>query len=59
MGNDSLIYAAFGNHPHTCNELLLYRPDVTHSNEDGETAFTMAVKNNSCLGENGMGLKRD
>ena len=38
----ALIYAAAGNHPHTCNELLVYRPDVTHSNEDGETAFQAA-----------------
>lgn len=51
LGNDALIYAAAGNHPHTCNELLAYRPDVTHSNEDGETAFTMAVRNSSSLGK--------
>lgn len=56
MGNDSLIYAAAGNHPHTCNELLVYRPDVTHSNEDGETAFTIAVRNNSYLGEDWDGM---
>lgn len=44
------MYAAAGNHPHTCNELLANNPNIMDSNEDGETAFTLAVQNNANLG---------
>lgn len=50
MGNTALMYAAAGNHPHTCNELLANNPNIMDSNEDGETAFTLAVQNNANLG---------
>lgn len=50
-GNSAIMYAAAGNHPHTCNEILTFKPSLTRMNEDGETAYSLAVKNNSNLGE--------
>lgn len=45
------MYAAKGNHPHCCNELLLREADVTMSNLNDDTAYTLAVDNKSTLGE--------
>lgn len=45
------MYAAAGNHPHTCNEILTHKPSITHSNEDGDTAYILAIKNNSHLAQ--------
>lgn len=50
MGNTALMYAANGNHPHSCNELLLNGADVTVENLNDQTAFSLAVKNESSLG---------
>lgn len=51
IGNTALMYAAFGNHPHTCNEILAYEPSITDSNENGDTAYSIAVANNSNLAQ--------
>lgn len=51
VGNTALMYAAAGNHPHTCNELLSFHPDLTVSNEDGETAYNLAVRNRCNLSQ--------
>ncbi|XP_055544881.1 DNA-binding protein RFXANK [Wyeomyia smithii] len=51
VGNTPLMYAAAGNHPHTCNELLSRGANFTDSNEDGETAYSLAVKNQACLSQ--------
>jgi ankyrin repeat family A protein 2 len=51
LGNTSLMYSAAGNHPHTCNEILLYQPNITVTNEDGETAYSLAIENNAHLGK--------
>lgn len=45
------MYAAAGNHPHTCNELLTLNLDLTESNEMGDTAYSLAVQNNSTLAQ--------
>lgn len=50
IGNTSLMYAAAGNHPHTTNEILGFNPNLFETNEDDETAYSLAVKNNSNLG---------
>lgn len=50
-GNTALMYAAAGNHPHTSHEILGFNPCITHENEDGETAYTLAVRNNSNLAQ--------
>lgn len=44
------MYAARGNHPHCCNELLLRDADVTMTNLNDDTAFSLAVNNKSLLG---------
>lgn len=44
------MYAAKGNHPHCCNELLLRDADVTLVNLNDDTAFNLAVDNHSNLG---------
>lgn len=51
MGNTALMYAAAGNHPHTSNELLSHHLNVTTVNENGDTAYSLAVKNNSYLSQ--------
>lgn len=51
IGNSALMYAAFGNHPHCCNELLLRGADVTITNLNDDTAFSLACDNNSSLGK--------
>lgn len=51
IGNTALMYAAAGNHPHTCNELLAYNIKLTTSNENGDTAYSLAVQNNSHLAQ--------
>lgn len=43
------MYAAAGNHPHTTNEILGFNPNLFDTNEDDETAYSLAVKNNSNL----------
>lgn len=45
------MYAAAGNYPHTCNEILGYNPDIFQTNEMEETAYSLAVKNNSNLAQ--------
>lgn len=45
------MYAAYGNHPHCCNELLLRGADVTATNMFDDTAFSLACDNNSNLGK--------
>ncbi|XP_067620242.1 DNA-binding protein RFXANK isoform X3 [Eurosta solidaginis] len=49
VGNTALMYAAAGNHPHTCNELLAKDPDMTASNENGDTAYSLAIENGAIL----------
>lgn len=51
VGNTALMYAAYGNHPHCCNELLLRGADVTATNMFDDTAFSLACDNNSNLGK--------
>ncbi|XP_055589634.1 DNA-binding protein RFXANK [Uranotaenia lowii] len=51
VGNTALMYAAAGNHPHTCNELLGKGANFIDTNEDGETAYSLAVKNQSNLAQ--------
>ncbi|XP_017482739.1 PREDICTED: DNA-binding protein RFXANK-like [Rhagoletis zephyria] len=51
VGNTALMYAAAGNHPHTCNELLAKDPDMTASNENGDTAYSLAVENGAVLAQ--------
>ncbi|XP_058815705.1 DNA-binding protein RFXANK-like [Topomyia yanbarensis] len=51
IGNTALMYAAAGNHPHTCNELLSRCAKFTDSNEEGETAYSLAVKNQAGLSQ--------
>uniref|UniRef100_A0A182JF29 Uncharacterized protein n=1 Tax=Anopheles atroparvus TaxID=41427 RepID=A0A182JF29_ANOAO len=51
VGNTALMYAAAGNHPHTCNELLNGEASFTDTNEDGESAYSLAVKNNAHLAQ--------
>ncbi|XP_052895042.1 ankyrin repeat family A protein 2 [Anopheles moucheti] len=51
VGNTALMYAAAGNHPHTCNELLNAGASFTDTNEDGESAYSLAVKNNANLAQ--------
>ncbi|XP_037024692.1 DNA-binding protein RFXANK-like [Bradysia coprophila] len=49
-GNTALMFAAAGNHPHTCNELLSFGgSNFTTENEHGDTAYSLAVFNNSSL----------
>lgn len=43
------MYAAAGNHPHTTNEILGFNPNLFDTNEDDETAYSLAVKNSSNL----------
>lgn len=43
------MYAAAGNHPHTTNEILGFNPNLFDTNEDDETAYSLAVKNCSNL----------
>lgn len=45
------MYAAKGNHPHCCNELLLRDADVTMVNLNDDTAYNLAVDNHSNLGK--------
>lgn len=49
--NTALMYAAYGNHPHCCNELLLRGADLTISNMYDETAYSLACDNNSNLAQ--------
>ncbi|XP_037957822.1 DNA-binding protein RFXANK [Teleopsis dalmanni] len=51
MGNTALMYAAAGNHPHTCNEILSRDPDMTASNENGDTAYTLAIEHGAVLAQ--------
>lgn len=51
VGNTALMYAAAGNHPHTCNELLTHDPDVTVTNENGDTAYTLALEHGATLSQ--------
>lgn len=50
IGNTALMYATAGNHPHTTNEILGFNPNLFETNEDDETAYSLAVKNSSNLG---------
>lgn len=51
MLNTPLHYAAKGNHPHSCNELLLGGVNLGVSNINDETAFTIALRSNCNLGK--------
>ncbi|KAH8393157.1 DNA-binding protein RFXANK [Drosophila serrata] len=51
VGNTALMYAAAGNHPHTCNELLARDLDLSASNENGETAYSLAVEHGAQLAQ--------
>lgn len=51
MGNTALMYAAAGNYPHTCNELLSFNPNIFRTNESEETAYSLALKNNANLSQ--------
>ncbi|KAH8287960.1 hypothetical protein KR018_010225 [Drosophila ironensis] len=51
VGNTALMYAAAGNHPHTCNELLARDLDLSASNESGETAYSLAVEHGAHLAQ--------
>ncbi|SPP85632.1 DNA-binding protein RFXANK [Drosophila guanche] len=51
VGNTALMYAAAGNHPHTCNELLAKDLDLSAANENGETAYSLAVEHGSHLAQ--------
>ncbi len=43
------MFAAAGNHPHTCNELLCGGSNFATENEHGDTAYSLAVENNASL----------
>lgn len=45
------MFAAAGNHPHSCNELLAYKPNIFHLNENEDSAYGLAVRNNSNLAQ--------
>lgn len=51
VGNTALMFAAAGNHPHTCNELLAYNPNLMETNENGDTAYSLAIQNNANLSQ--------
>lgn len=51
VGNTALMYATAGNHPHTTNQLLEYFPDVTATNENGDSAYSLALQNNANLSQ--------
>lgn len=51
VGNTALMYAAAGNHPHTCNEILSRDPDLTATNENGESAYSIVVEYGSTLAQ--------
>lgn len=44
------MYAAKGNHPHTCHELLVRGANFSLVNLNDDTALTIAVENCSTLG---------
>lgn len=44
------MYAAYGDHPHCTNELLLRGADITIINLNGDSAFGIAIKRGSKLG---------
>lgn len=50
MCNTALMYAARGNHPHTCQELLSHGADFSFVNLNDDTAHVIAVDNSSTLG---------
>lgn len=45
------MFAARGNHPHSCQELLIHGADVRMHNLNDDTAHTIAAENNSILGK--------
>lgn len=51
QGNTALMFASALNHPHTCNELIKFKPDITLRNEDGKSAYSFAIENNSFLAQ--------
>lgn len=51
VGSTPLMYAAALNHPHTCNELLMKNCDITLENENGDTAYSLAVENKATLSQ--------
>jgi len=44
------MYAAYGDHPHCTNELLLRGADITVINLNGDSAFGISIKRGSKLG---------
>lgn len=51
VGNTALMYAVAGNHPHTTKELLECFPDVTATNDNGDSAYSLGVENNANLSQ--------
>ena len=49
-GNTPLIYAAHGDHPHVCYELLCKGADVTHRNAHELSALQVAISKKSLQG---------
>lgn len=45
------MFATAGNHPHTCNELLAYKPDIFQTNEFDDSAYSLAVQNQATLAQ--------
>lgn len=45
------MFATAGNHPHTCNELLAYKPDLFQCNEFDDSAYSLAVQNGATLAQ--------
>lgn len=45
------MFAASGNHPHSCNELILNGADITMTNMNGETAYELATDNKATLSQ--------
>ena len=51
QGNTALMFASALNHPHTCNELIKFMPDITLRNDDGKSAYSFAIENHSFLAQ--------
>lgn len=45
------MFAAAGNHPHTCHELLNYKSNMFQTNEFDDTAYSLAIENNASLAQ--------
>ena len=54
MSNTALMFAAHGNKSHCVSELLENGCDITATNMDGETAYSLAVKHGSKSGKSNL-----